>query len=420
MMRYAIYYAPAPGAALWQAGSRWLGRDAATGMEYGLAGGGSMLPMSLRSMTVQARRYGFHATLKAPFRLREGVSERDLLDMAKAFAASQVPVTLHGLQVKKLGDFLALRPTGPQEEVNALAMRCVRHFDSLRAPPTMAEIEKRRSAGLSAHQEALLHRWGYPYAEEEFRFHMTISDSLAALDKTYVHTLQRAAEEYFHEVLTAEMPAIDALAIFREPEPGAPFSMLERIPFGTGGAVKDSTRGRLYFLVGPSGAGKDTLLRWVQRHAGAGGGIVFARRTITRPPHESESHDAVDTATFRRLSAAGHFAMVWEANDLCYGIPRSIEDELKAGRHVIVNGSRAFIPRLRQIFPDAEIVWLEADAAQIRQRIEARQREAGPALLRRVDRIGQFSPPEGERVIRIDNSGPIELAGRRLLQILSR
>lgn len=418
MMRYAIYYAPAPGSALWQAGSRWLGRDAATGMEYGLPGGGSVLPMSLRSMTVQARRYGFHATLKAPFRLREGYSERNLLDMAKAFAANQVPVALHALQVKKLGDFLALRPTGPQEKVNALAMRCVSHFDSLRAPPTMAEIEKRRSAGLSARQEALLHRWGYPYAEEEFRFHMTISDSLAALDEGYVNTLQRTAEEYFHEALTAQLPAIDALAIFREPEPGAPFSMLERIPFGTDNEKPDSLGGRLFFLVGPSGAGKDTLLRWVQRHAGAG--IVFARRTITRPPHESESHDAVDPATFRRLCAAGHFAMVWEANDLCYGIPRSIEDELKAGRHVIVNGSRAFIPQLRQIFPDAEIIWLEADAAQIRQRIEARQREAGPALLRRVDRIGQFAPPEGERVIRIDNNGPVELAGRRLLEILSR
>lgn len=420
-MRYAIYYAPAPDSMLWQSGSRWLGRDALSGLDCELPCGASVLPVSRQALTIQARRYGFHATLKAPFRLREGFAEHDLISMSEAFAARQQPVVLRGLQVQRLGNFLALRPVGPQDEINALAMHCVRHFDALRAPLAVADIAKRRAIGLSQRQELLLERWGYPYTEEEFRFHLTLSDSLAALDESVVNTLRRAAEECFHAALAAETIAIDALTIFHEPEPGAPFSVLQRIPFGARDRLSDTTdKGRLFFVVGPSGVGKDTLLGWVQRYAPADGSVVFARRTITRPAHESEAHDAVDPATFQQLVCAGHFSMVWEANDLCYGIPRSIETDLNAGRDVVVNGSREFIPQLRRIFPDARIVWVDADVEQIRTRIEARKREAGPALLRRLDRIAQFLPPDGEKVIRLDNSGPVELAGKRLLEMLSR
>jgi ribose 1,5-bisphosphokinase len=110
--------------------------------------------------------------------------------------------------------------------------------------------------------------------------------------------------------------------------------------------------------------------------------------------------------------------MVWQANDLCYGIPRGIEAELKAGRDVVVNGSREFVPQLRQLFPDAQVVWVEADLEQIRQRMESRRRESGAALLMRLGRATQFTP--AEQVIRLNNNGPVEVAGRQLLQILSR
>jgi ribose 1,5-bisphosphokinase len=101
-------------------------------------------------------------------------------------------------------------------------------------------------------------------------------------------------------------------------------------------------------------------------------------------------------------------------------VRRGIEAELKAGRDVIVNGSREYVPQLWQSFPDAQVVWIEADATQIRERIEARQRESGTALFRRLERAMQFAPPKTEQIIRLDNSGPPEVAGQKLLEILAR
>lgn len=420
MTRYALYFTPAPGTPWWEAGSRWLGRDAASGAECvqpGIAGVSAPL---FHGLTRDARRYGFHATLKAPFRLAEGFTEGDLLAMADAFAGLQHPVFLRGMQVRNLAGFLALRPLEPLQDIAALAMRCVSYFDILRAAPTAAELSRRRRSGLSQRQEALLARWGYPYTEEEFRFHMTLTDSLDDVDDNAAYALRKAAEECFMPVLDAGLPAIDALAIFREDQPGAPFSLWRRIPFGARNRVPAvPASGRLFFLVGPSGVGKDTLLQWVQGCAPEQHGIVFARRTITRSERAGEMHDAVDERTFWKLAGAGHFSMFWEANGLCYGIPRGIEAWLRAGSNVVVNGSREYVPQLLRQFPDARIIWVEADAEEIRRRIAARQREAGPALLRRLDRVTQFAPPGGDDVIRIDNSGPVEAAGKRLLAILS-
>jgi phosphonate metabolism protein PhnN/1,5-bisphosphokinase (PRPP-forming) len=193
-----------------------------------------------------------------------------------------------------------------------------------------------------------------------------------------------------------------------------------RLPFGAGAAPAAlPASGCLFFIVGASGVGKDTLLRWVRERMPAEGRTVFARRTITRPAEPSEPHETIDRDTFRELAAAGHFAMSWQANDLCYGIRRGIEADLKAGCDVIVNGSREYVPRLHQLFPAAQVIWIEADPALVRARITARHREAGPALLRRLERAGAFKPPElAQQVIRIDNSGPVEVAGQRLLDIL--
>jgi phosphonate metabolism protein PhnN/1,5-bisphosphokinase (PRPP-forming) len=427
MSRYALYFAPATGSPWWQAGWRWLGRDASTAdnlPRYPVSG---VPPLMLEKLTADARRYGFHATLKAPFRLNEGFDESHLLTMAQAFAAAQRPVELQGVRIGHLGDFLALRPSGPLDEIAALAMRCVSYFDNLRAAPTATELAKRRRAGLSARQEALLQRWGYPYTEEEFRFHLTLTDSLAGVDADAVYALRKAAEECFAPVMAGEPLTIDALTIFREDKPGTPFSVWRRIPFGPFGPFGTQEQnanlpasGRLFFFVGASGVGKDALLRWAELHKPADVDVVFTRRVITRPAHPSEPHEAIDAAAFWQLASTGQFAMIWQANGLCYGIRRGIEADLKAGRDVIVNGSREYIPQLRQLFPDARIVWVEADAAVIRQRIESRQRESGAALLQRLDRITQYTPPESEEVIRLDNSGPLEVAGRRLLEVLSR
>jgi ribose 1,5-bisphosphokinase len=213
---------------------------------------------------------------------------------------------------------------------------------------------------------------------------------------------------------------IDALTVFREDEPGAPFSVWRRFPFGA--RAKEAAlpaSGRLFYCVGPPGAGKDALLQWVKRHVPADARRRFAQRTVTRPTHASETHEATDEDNFWKLAAAGQFAMIWQANGLCYGIRRGIEAELKAGIDIVVNGSREHVPRLLQSFPQARVVWIEADPARIRERLEARRRESGAALLQRLDRATRFAPPQDDMIIRLDNSGPVEVAGENLLRILS-
>jgi ribose 1,5-bisphosphokinase len=419
MTRYALYFSPSSDSPWWQAGCRWLGRDPASGAEYPPPAVAGVSPLMMGKLTSEARRYGFHATLKAPFLLMEGFSESHLLAMAEAFATVQRPIALEDMRVRPLGSFLALRPAGPLDEIAALAKRCVSYFDILRAPPTLAELAKRRHAELNERQESLLQRWGYPYTEEQFRFHMTLTDSLANVDEDTAYALRKAAGKWFDTAARQSQPVIDGLTIFREEQPGEPFSVWRRFPFtGHANTSPLPADGRLFFFVGPSGAGKDTLLQWVQQRIPSDAGIVFARRTITRQAHSSEAHEPADITTFWQLAAAGHFAMIWQANGLCYGIPRGIEAELKAGRDVIVNGSREYVPQLRQLFPEAQVIWVEADVEQIRQRIENRRRESGAALLTRLGRITQFQPEEG--MIRVDNSGPVEAAGRRLMEIIAK
>jgi ribose 1,5-bisphosphokinase len=118
--------------------------------------------------------------------------------------------------------------------------------------------------------------------------------------------------------------------------------------------------GRLYYFVGAQGVRREVLLRWVQKHMPADGDIVFAEHTITRPVRARESHEPVDQATFWQLAADGHFAMIWQADGLCYGIRRGIEVDLRIGRDVIVNGASEYIEPLRRKFPEAQVIWFDA------------------------------------------------------------
>lgn len=423
MTRYALYFTPAPETEWWRAGCQWLGRDAQTDVRCFQPSVAGVLPTQLKQLTIDARRYGFHATLKAPFRLAPGFSEEHLLAMAEAFTATQRSLQVDMLQVQELGNFMALQPAADNntgsDELGVLAMRCVSYFDLLRAAPTATELAKRRRTELNVRQEALLQRWGYQFTEEEYRFHLTLTDALDAIDEEAVYAIRSAAETCFSKALTTPM-TVDALSIFREEEPGAPLTMWKRLPFFDRAATPSIPEpGRLFFVVGPSGVGKDTLLRWVKDNMPADSSTVFARRTITRAAHASEAHEVIEHGYFWQLAADGHFSMLWQANGSCYGIRRGIEAELQAGRDVVINGSREYVPQLRQSFTDACIIWIDAEPELIRQRIEARQREAGPALLRRMERVSQFNAPETDDIYRIDNSGPVEVAGRRLLEILA-
>jgi putative phosphonate metabolism protein len=175
--RWALYYLPPPGP-LSAAGAAWLGWDVERGMPCphpDLRG----LAEPVSDLTATPRRYGFHATIKPPFRLAPGRTPDDLLAAAAAFCDAARAVTLDGLELTDLDGFLALTPSGDTAALDALAGSAVAALDPFRAPAPPEEVARRRAAGLTPRQDALLLRWGYPYVMEEFGFHMTLTGRLA-------------------------------------------------------------------------------------------------------------------------------------------------------------------------------------------------------------------------------------------------
>lgn len=174
-MRYALYYLPPSDSALWRFGCSVIGYDSASGQNVETCVPG----FDMKPLTKEPARYGFHATLKAPFRLRETVSEADLIAGIQAFARIQTPVDLGHLEVKRIAGFIALAPKSPPAQLGEFAARCVQTFDHFRAPMSDDERRRRLLAPLSPRQQSYLDLWGYPYVLDEFRFHMTLTDSLS-------------------------------------------------------------------------------------------------------------------------------------------------------------------------------------------------------------------------------------------------
>ena len=307
--RYALYLAPAPGSVWARFGSQWLAGEA--------------------EFLEQPRRYGFHATLKAPFRLAPGASLARLLAELERFCAARRAFVLPRLRAKRIADFLALVPDSPDARVDRLAADCVVHFERYRAPLEEMELVRRRRTPLTARQGALLERWGYPYVLEEFRCHFSLTGPL------------RGAAPQPPPLPDEAMP-VDAVSVFEEPAPGAAFRLAYRAPL--------CASGRLIYLAGPSGAGKDSLLAWLGQRAPDD--VVVARRTITRPAAlAGEQHAAVTPAQFDAMLERGAFALHWRSNGHAYGIGREILEALARGKTVLVNGSREFLPHARAVFP---------------------------------------------------------------------
>jgi putative phosphonate metabolism protein len=212
-MRYALYYVPAPDTPLYRAGSTWLGHDV-------YAGPGTRPIEARQAGIVQgARRYGFHATLKAPFRLRRRRCADDLCTALGLFAAGQAPITVGSMKVAQLDRFVALVPKEPCGALDALAAQTVAHFDLLRGFMSDAEVERRRRAGLTPRQERLLARWGYPYVFDEFRFHLSLTGDLATEP---ARDLVSELEARFAGVLDSPV-CVDRIALCVEDRPGAAF-----------------------------------------------------------------------------------------------------------------------------------------------------------------------------------------------------
>lgn len=223
-MRFAIYYAPENHSMLHVLGSRWLGRDAFSGTTLEQPGHGY-----LKGKTEPPARYGFHATLKAPFQLADRTDEAQVLLEARKLAQSVVPAHIQHLVVSEIDGFVALVPEHRSTEVDGLANECVRAFDHLRKPTEVAELARRHEAGLSQRQAGYLGDWGYPFVFEEFRFHMTLSGKLRGEELAATKAL---AEQHFAAVNRAPL-TLRNISVFVEPHPGGPFNILEQVLIGT-------------------------------------------------------------------------------------------------------------------------------------------------------------------------------------------
>lgn len=219
--RYAIYYAPAPGAFA-DFAACWLGWDAVAGREMphpALPG----LSRPLADLTAAPRKYGFHGTVKPPFHLAPGTDVAGLHQAAKALCAGLAPVSLPGLALHRLGGFVALTPEGDQTALAALAARVVEGLDAFRAPPTEAEIARRRPERLNPRQRRYLAQWGYPYVMDEFQFHLTLTDDIGP-------ALADEVETVLSPLLPGILPrpfVVDDLCLFGQATDGR-FHLLHR------------------------------------------------------------------------------------------------------------------------------------------------------------------------------------------------
>lgn len=175
--RYGIYFAPPKDDPLTRFAARWLGWDPESAAEVPrleLTG----LPGPVEALTAAPARYGFHATLKAPFRMKPDLSLAALAMAVQDFCEDAGVVVAPPLQLTTDLGFVALRPSAPSAALDALAGEIVESFDAFRAPLSEAELARRRSVGLTPEQDAHLARWGYPFVFDAFRFHMTLSSRL--------------------------------------------------------------------------------------------------------------------------------------------------------------------------------------------------------------------------------------------------
>jgi len=221
--RYSLYYAPAPRSELGRFGAHLLGYDAFShkilrfpvNIEQALPDWGEL--------TQDPRKYGFHATLKAPMVLADGKSESELLAACAEFAAMPRPIPMIAPVVNTIGDFIAIVPSQPSAELQALAADAVSRFDSFRAPLSASDRARRNPDGLPPRQRDYLERWGYPYVMEEFRFHMTLTGRLPAERRETVLAILRQR----FAALNMNSIAVDRLALFKQSDPGSQFRILQ-------------------------------------------------------------------------------------------------------------------------------------------------------------------------------------------------
>lgn len=227
--RYAIYFVPSAQGALYRFGADLLGYDAYTGKPLPFADGIEAEVEGWKQLTADPRKYGFHATLKAPINLRSGKTQDELARALEEFSRKPRVIPRITPVVRSIGSFVAIVPRDPCPDLQKLAADCVTAFDDFRAPLTPEDRERRNVTALTDVQVMHLDRWGYPYVFEDFRFHMTLTGSLppeprakilAALQKRFV-------------ALDFQSVSVDRLALLRQSDATSNFTILSDWPLGT-------------------------------------------------------------------------------------------------------------------------------------------------------------------------------------------
>jgi hypothetical protein len=223
--RYAIYFVPSAATEFFRFGSAVLGYDCYTGGSIGRPATFDAEPELWDRLTAEPRRYGFHATLKAPFNLSPSCREAQLVSALHSFAGLGHAIPALTPAVQMLSGFAAIVPAAASPAIDELATKCTTIFDAFRAPMAAQERARRVASGLNQSQIANLDRWGYPYLFADFRFHMTLTsrvdrerrdDVLATLQKALGRTCKDRAL------------AIERISLVRQNDANAPFRVIEQ------------------------------------------------------------------------------------------------------------------------------------------------------------------------------------------------
>ena len=176
---------------------------------------------------------------------------------------------------------------------------------------------------------------------------------------------------------------------------------------------------KLFYVIGASGAGKDTLMNYVRTHINGSERVIFAHRYITRPPFTgNENHVHLSTEEFLLRMNAGLFAFNWESHHQHYGIGLEINMWMENGFNVVVNGSRQYLPVAQKLHPSMKVILIDAKSEIIADRLASRGRESAADIEKRMARTAEIDT-DLENCIRIENNGAIEDAGNQLLNIIS-
>jgi putative phosphonate metabolism protein len=233
--RYAIYFVPASSSRLYRYGSSVLGYDSYTGNAVGFPDEFRNGAVNWNELTATPRRYGFHATLKAPFRLAPSCTEQQLVSALQSFAGLGHAAHRFTPSLRELEDFIAIVPHEAEASLDALAASCTTIFDAYRAPMSPQERARRIASGLSQSQIQYLDRWGYPYVLSEFRFHMTLTGAVPQRRRKAVLAVLLQG---FRHMNVEPSIAVDRLTLMKQESSDAAFRVLGEAALKTAASTR--------------------------------------------------------------------------------------------------------------------------------------------------------------------------------------